>query len=286
MGHNQFRTSDNHHQCGGDAWMSFADLQFDEVTVERSTIDGLKPDVLLLNKNVPILGIEVFVTHTVDGFKAARFTHPWIELKAAQVIQSPSSWKPIQMRHPWVNLCRACLWANKIMRYEIFENNDPADYVAQLSASILESFLLEWLPTSSKRIKPAVHWRCPWCRKPNLRHIRRDQIIDVSISSSLLPPCEPEVTIVTTNSVTISVIFGFPKNPNRPWIIVPMPIGRQPIIRATPALKHPHRIILNGTNRPFAFLCKNCYRDCLGTLPSPLLPIHEWEMISQDLGIK
>jgi hypothetical protein len=276
MGHNQFREFDIRYQCKGDAWLSFTDLQFDEVAVERSTTDGLKPDVLLLNKKVPILGIEVLVTHAVDVFKAARFTHPWIEVKAMQVLQSPRSWRPIQMRHPWANLCQACLWANKIMKFEFIENNDPADYVAQLSASVLESCLLEWLNSSSKRIKPAVHWRCPWCKKPNRRYIRRDQIMDVSVSSSLLPPCEPEVTFVTTDGTIFSVIFGFPKNPNRPWAIAPMPECRQPIVRATPAPKLPHRIILNGTNRPLAFFCKNCCRDCLGTLPSPLSPAQEW----------
>jgi len=286
MGHNQFKAFDIHYQCKGDAWLSFADLQFDEVGVEQSTTDGLKPDVILLNKNVPILGIEILVTHAVDGIKAARFTHPWIEVKAVQVIQSPKLWKPVQMMHPWANLCPSCLWAEKVMTFEMFEDKEPGDYVAQLSASILETFILEWLPSSSKRIKPAVHWRCPWCRKPNRRYIRRAQIKGVSLSSSLIPPCEPEVTVVTTNGAIFSVIFGFAKNPNRPWAIVPMPEGLQPIVRATPAPKHPHRILLNGTNRPLAFLCKNCGRDCLGTLPSSLFPIQEWELISQDLGTK
>ena len=286
MGLSQFREFDTRYQCQGDAWLSFAELQFDEVSVERSTTDGLKPDVLLLNKNVPILGIEVLVTHAVDEFKAEKFTHPWIELKAVQVLQSPRSWKPIQMRHPWANLCQACLWSKKIMTFEFFENNDPADYVAQLSASILESCLREWLQFPSKRIKPAVHWRCPWCRKPNRRDIRREQIMDVSVSSSLLPPCEPEVTVATKDGKVFSVVFGFPKNPNCPWLIVPLPEGLQPIVRATPTPKQPHRIILNGTNRPLAFLCKNCCRDCLGTLSSPLFPIREWELIPSDLEIE
>jgi predicted RNA-binding Zn-ribbon protein involved in translation (DUF1610 family) len=61
MGHNQFRKFDTQYQCQGDAWVSFAELQFDEVSVERSTSDGLKPDVLLLNKNV--LGRSPVLAH-------------------------------------------------------------------------------------------------------------------------------------------------------------------------------------------------------------------------------
>ena len=286
MGNNQFKEFNASYQCDGDAWLSFADLAFDEVAVEQSTTDGLKPDVLLLNKAVPILGIEVLVTHSVDGFKAARYTHPWIEVEATQVLQTPRFWKPIQTSHPWTNLCQACLWANKIVSFGLLDENDPGDYAAQLSASIFESFLLEWLPSSSKRIKPAVYWRCPWCRKINNRIITRDRILGVAVSSSLLPPCEPEVTIENIDGTTFSVIFGFPKNPDRPWLIAPLPERLHPIVRATPAPKLPHRILLNGTNRPLAFICRNCCRDCLGMLPSSLSPVKAWELLYQDPGIK
>lgn len=285
-GHNQFKVFDSSYQCDGDAWLSFADLLFDEVAVEQSTTDGLKPDVLLLNKAVPILGIEVFVTHSVDGLKAARSTHPWIEVEATQVLKTPRFWKPIQMSHSLTTFCQACLWANRIASFKLLDENDPGDYAAQLSASILESFLLEWLSSSSKRVKPAVHWRCPWCRKLNHRLITRDRILGVAVSSSLLPPCEPEVTIETIDGPTFSVIFGFPKNPDRPWLIAPLPGRPHPIVRATPAPKLPHRILLNGTNRPLAFICRNCCRDCLGMLPSSLSPVKPWELLDQDPGIK
>lgn len=285
-GHNQFKVFDSSYQCDGNAWLSFADLLFDEVAVEQSTTDGLKPDVLLLNKAVPILGIEVLVTHSVDGFKAARSTHPWIEVEATQVLRTPRFWKPIQMSHSLTTFCQACLWANRIASFKLLDENDPGDYAAQLSASILESFLLEWLPSSSKRIKPAVYWRCPWCRKLNHRLITRDRILGVAVSSSLLPPCEPEVTIDTIDGTAFSVIFGFPKNRDRPWLIAPLPGRLHPIVRATPAPKLPHRILLNGTNRPLAFICRNCCRDCLGMLPSSLSPVKAWELLDQDPDIK
>jgi len=286
LGHNNLNVFDSSYHCHGDAWLSFADILFDEVAVEKLTTDGLKPDVLLLNKTVPILGIEVLVTHAVDGFKAAGFTHPWIEVEAAQVLQSPRCWTPTQMSHPWTGLCRSCLWANEIRTFESFDENDPADYAAQLSAFILEKFMKGWLPSSSKRIKPAVGWRCPWCREANHRFIDKERIMGVAVSSSLMPPCEPEVTFVTTEGTTFSVIFGFPKNRDRPWLIVPLPERLHPIVRATPAPKLPHRILLNGTNRPLAFFCKNCCRDCLGMLPSSLSPVKAWELLYQDPGIK
>ena len=280
-GNSRFKAFDFHHACQRDAWLSFAELEFDQIAVERFTSDGLKPDVLLLYEGVPTLGIEVVVTHAVDQAKAMRLNHPWIEVKAMQVLQSPRSWKPVQMSHPWSGTCQHCKWANKVNDYEFNDFLEPGDYVAHLSACVFEGHVREWLQSSSKRSRTSVHWRCPWCKKPNQRQLLRSHIKDVGLSSSLIPPCEPEVTLKTYDGQSISVLFGFPKNPNRPKLIVPLRNSPQPILRATPSPKSTQRLILNGTNRPLAFLCKACGRDCLGTIPSPLAPLADWERLSQ-----
>ena len=198
-----------------------------------------------------------------------------------QVLQSPRSWKPVQMSHPWSGTCQHCKWANKITDYEFNDFLEPGDYVAHLSACVFEGHVREWLQSSSKRSRTSIHWRCPWCKKPNQRQLLRSHIKDVGLSSSLIPPCEPEVTLKTYDGQSISVLFGFPKNPNRPKLIVPLRNSPQPILRATPSPKSTQRLILNGTNRPLAFLCKACGRDCLGTIPSPLAPLADWERLSQ-----
>jgi hypothetical protein len=270
-----------HGHCSREAWLSLAELEFDQVEVEKSNPDGLKPDVLLSNKGLPILGIEVVVTHAVDAAKAGKLNHPWIEVEARQVLRSPRSWKPVQMNHPWSGICKSCVWAQKINDYEFQENIEPGEYVAELSACFFESHLREWIQSSSGRIKPVVHWRCPWCRKSNHRDIHRNQIHSAGLSSSLLPPCEPEVTLRTVEGHTISILFGFPKIPSRPRIIFPMKNSPRFTLRATPDPKSPLRLTMNGTNRPLAFICKFCARDCLGTIPAPSIPLKEWEALSQ-----
>ena len=271
------------HQCPGDAWLHLADLEFDEVALEQTTPDGLKPDVLLLHQGQPALGIEVLVTHAVDPIKSARSTHPWVELEARQVIRAPRRWQPRQSRHPWMGVCRTCQWADHILACPPPDDCDPGEYAAQLSASFFAASIHDRLQSGAGRQKPAVTWRCPWCRKRNARPILWQRLASAALASSLIPPCEPEVVLGTRGGPSISVRFGFPRNLARPWQVIPLEAPPGPALRATPQLKQPHRLILNGTNRPLAFLCQACGRDCVGALPFPGTPISFWSALSQSM---
>jgi len=266
--------------CPGEAWLPLAELDFDQVLVEEATADGLRPDVLLLKQGVPVLGIEVLVAHAVDAAKAARTSHPWVEVEGMQVLRSPGTWKPSQASHPWTGSCPACAWADRVLGSRIQEWDDAVDFVSQLSAAFFEESIQAWIHSPSKRIKPVLFWRCPWCRIKNRRFFRRDLLKGAARASSLVPPCEPEVMLESTQGPPIAIAFGFPLDPARPWQILPLPDALGPRLRATADPKHPHRLALNGTNRPTGFPCKRCGRDCLGSLPSPWIPIPWCE--SQD----
>ncbi len=263
--------------CPGEAWLHLADLDFDQVRVEEATPDDLRPDVLLLKQGRPILGIEVLVTHAVDSTKAARTSHPWVEVDAMQVLRNPGAWSPRQACHPWTRTCRVCAWANRIMDSRIPVWLDAADLVSQLAAAFFEDAITAWLASPSRRIKPALRWQCSWCRCPNQRGLRRDLLRSAAQASSLLPPCEPEVILEPVQGHVASIAFGFPRESNHPWRILPLRDAPGPRLRVTPDPKHPHRLTLNGTNRPGGFLCNRCGRDCLGSLPSPLVPVSWWE---------
>lgn len=264
-------------QCPGEAWLPLADLAFDQVLVEAANPDGLKPDILLLGEGGPVLGIEVLVTHPVDAAKAARTSHPWVEVDAMQVLKSPHAWKPSQAHHPWTGSCPACAWAARITGMGIQDWSDPADLVSQLAAAFFEERIQAWLESAAKRIKPSVEWRCPWCRTRNRRFLRRDRLKGAAQASSLMPPCDPEVMLEPAEGPPIAIAFGFPRDAARPWQILPLVDAPRPSLRATPDPKHPHRLTLNGTNRPAGFLCVSCGRDCLGSQPSPWIPVPWWE---------
>jgi hypothetical protein len=79
-----------------------------------------------------------------------------------------------------------------------------------------------------------------------------------------------------------AVTFAWPENPLRPLAITPLDGPGMPVIRATPDLDRPHRLVLNGTSAPMAFLCGRCGRDCLGQLPSPWAPLPQWQCLGPD----
>jgi hypothetical protein len=261
--------------CPGEAWLPLWQLEFDQVAVERTTPDGLRPDVLLLHRG-PVLGIEVLVTHAVDEPKAVRTTHPWVELEARQILASPRRWKPCQVRHPWSGICRVC---QSVRGAALSEPADAGDLLAQLAASCFAAHVQEWLRPGARVPDPAVHWRCPWCRKRNQRHLRRDRIQWAAPASALGPPIHPQVIILDSAGTPVTVAFTPPANPFRPLAIAPLPEPGPPAIRATPGLDRPHRLVLNATNAPMAFICRKCGRDCLGRLPSPLVPLPHWECL-------
>jgi hypothetical protein len=270
-------------ECPGRAWLHLADLDFDEVAVERGTLDALRPDVLLLHHGEPVLGIEVLVTHAVDEGKAARCSHPWIEVDAMQVLRSPRAWKPCQGRHPWTGACPLCMCASTILASQVQDCSDPGDFVAEVSAAYFETWMRTWLHSVSRRIRPAVFWRCPWCRKRNKRLLQRELLEGVAQGSSLIPPCDPEVILEAAAGLPISITFGFPHDPRRPRQVALLRDNPRPFLRVTPNPKQPHRLEMNGTNRPLGFLCPRCGQDCIGVMPSPMLPVPWWESVAISL---
>ena len=250
--------------------MPLADLDFDEVAVEQATAEGLRPDVLLLRRGLPALGIEVLVTHPVDAAKAGKATFPWVELDAGKVLASPRSWKPSQSAHPWTAQCQVCSCIGAAEAAGLSEVTGPADYVSQLAASGFHRRVQAWLQSGHRRLKPSVCWRCPACRKRNVRPLCRNRVHGATLASSLAPTIHPQVILQVEAGQFVFIIFGFPANPRRPWSIINLTDRGRPILRVTPDLKRPHQLSLNGTNRPFAFLCLRCGSDCLGLFPPPL----------------
>jgi len=174
--------------CRGQAWFPLQDLEFDQVELEATTPEGLRPDVLLLLQGTPALGIEVLVTHAVDAAKAAKASYPWVEVDAMQVVGAPRAWKPCQQSHPWTGLCRACQWAEEVSSVAFSEADDPMECVAELSAALFERHLNRWLASRANRTRPALVWRCPWCRKRNLRLLGR-KFCSRSAATCRFPSC-------------------------------------------------------------------------------------------------
>lgn len=77
-------------------------------------------------------------------------------------------------------------------------------------------------------------------------------------------------------------MFGFPRQNRSARIVVPLRATSLPTLRVTPTLHPTLRLSLNGTNRPWAFICPACGRDCVGTLPSPWSPMATWEQLRPD----
>jgi hypothetical protein len=245
------------------------DLEFDEVAEERATPGGLRPDVLLLRQGSPVLGIEVLVTHAVDAAKAARTSHPWVELDALQVLAAPGAWRPGRMEHPWTGLCADCRWWDQLPLLDPSEPTDPGEIAAELAAAAFEARLLQWLRPRASRARPRIAWRCPWCRKANRRLLARERVLGAVRSTSLGPPILPEVIVQMAVGPPVSITFGFPQTRLRAGTILPLPHIPRPALRVTPDPRRPLRLDLNATNRPMAFICRHCGRDCLGVLPCP-----------------
>ena len=258
-------------RCPGEAWFSLADFAYDEVALERTLADGLRPDLLLLRQGVPALAIEVLVTHAVDAAKAGRLPCPWVELEATRVLTSPRRWHPLQGRHPWTGPCRRCTTLAAVNPDELSEVTDPGDLLAQMAASLFQLKLTAWR-SAPKRLRPAICWRCPACKKMNARALKRDALTGIWPASFLGPPIRPGVMLEDATGPAMAITFAFPRNPRRPRAVIPLACAPWPCLCVTPDLDNPHRLALNGTNRPLAFACPGCGADCVGLYPNPSVP--------------
>ncbi|BDU71340.1 competence protein CoiA family protein [Mesoterricola silvestris] len=267
------RVSGSCRSCAGTAWFDLANLDFDEIAVERETSTGLRPDVLLLEGGAPVLGIEVLVTHAVEEVKARRTLHPWIEVDARRVTDAPRTWLPEAGWFPWAGLCRRCHLLTRIRAVGFSEHCDPGDCAAELGAAWFLEALTPWLRDSGNRKRPRVAWRCPWCRKPNQRRLVREAILDASRATSLGPPIRAGVVLQLADGGDLVLVFGGLRPPGaRKGVRLLEPMGG-PALQCRPDTTHPLRLRMEGTNRPAAFLCRHCGGDCAGVLPPPWAPL-------------
>ena len=199
-----------------------------------------------------------------------------MELDAHRVLSSPRAWKPTQQRHPWTGTCQLCAALAGIQPTELSEITGPGDYVAQLAAASFHAQLQRWLETPRGRLKPAACWRCPGCRKNNVRPLARSRITGAGLASSLGSPIHPQVILQVEEGPPVAISFGFPKDPRRPWAMLPLAMAGPPTLRVTPTLHQSHRLRLNGTNRHLAFICARCGADGLGLWPCPMTPCGPW----------
>ena len=71
-------------------------------------IDGSVADIVLCRGEKPAAVLEVLVTSRVDDEKARRFSVPWVELRAEDVLERPYWWVAVQDGlHPFT--CPACV---------------------------------------------------------------------------------------------------------------------------------------------------------------------------------
>jgi hypothetical protein len=260
-------------QCRGKAWFPLASLPYDQVVEEGTTSEGLRPDVLVLHQGKPVLGIEVRVFHAVDQAKAARTTYPWVELEAWRLLHAPKAWRPCAAGHPWAGKCQRCEKADELEAIEFSKHADAEECAFELAAIRFEKHCHIWLGSPRRRTGPAVRWRCPWCQRKNQRCLNRASIEGTARGTSLGPPILPEVLIRFAGGSELSVCFGAQRHANGRPTIVPLADAPNPRLRVRPDPSHPMRTVLLGTNRPFAFQCANCGRDCLGILPDHREPL-------------
>lgn len=260
--------------CKASAWFDLRDLDYDEVAEERMTDDGLRPDVLLLKGGSPILGIEVLVTHAVGAAKAERTGHPWIEMDAQQLIDSPKAWRPAAGRFPWTSLCQQCQRLERIRAIAFSEHCGPEDCAAETAAEFFMDALNLWLSDPRVRKRLSVAWKCPACWKKTQRRLSRQLILDGSRSSALGPPIRPEVVLHLANRTHLILSFATPLRPVSRRNPVRLETTRQaPVIHCTLSLRNPFVLEMHGTNRPAAFLCGHCQGDCAGFFPLPWSPL-------------
>lgn len=84
-------------ECGGDAEQSLPQ-GLATATLEHLLPSGLRADVALLGDDGAVRAIvEICSTHAVDQPKAAVLADlPWIELRAEEVLATPTQWRPLQ----------------------------------------------------------------------------------------------------------------------------------------------------------------------------------------------
>ncbi|MDZ7778353.1 MAG: competence protein CoiA family protein [Gemmatimonadota bacterium] len=114
--------------------------------------DGSVADLVLFRDEQPAAAIEILVTHRVDHAKAERLGMPWIEVRAAEVLERPYWWVAIQDRlRPFV--CPKCTERDRTMHRAVVDVRARALVVA-------ERLGVDLPPSPPYGYAPHTCWRC------------------------------------------------------------------------------------------------------------------------------
>ena len=117
------------YSCGGGIVQDIPDdvtHALEEVRLPEGTI----ADVVLYRGDVPAVAIEVLVTHPVGLEKAARFSRPWMELRAEDLLERPYWWVAVaDGLRPFA--CPACAKRDEVRTRELDEIRMRALVVAE-----------------------------------------------------------------------------------------------------------------------------------------------------------
>ncbi len=80
-----------HPVCGQETFYDLPDGVL-HTKIEHRIESGRVIDVALMNSEGAVLGVEIYVTHRVDGAKRLSIPFPWVELDAEELLEAPSRW--------------------------------------------------------------------------------------------------------------------------------------------------------------------------------------------------
>ena len=247
--------------CGRHAAYSMERWVYDEVLVEVSTRDGLRPDVLMRDKGTPVFAIEVVMTHSVDASKAERTTIPWIELDAADVLASPYRWKPRQMDFLRELRCERCSVVEDGQQHPCLGGQNIHEWIAQC---LLTHYARARPLGYPSRARVSLGWDCPRCHCMNAQCVFADSFDKVDgllASNESLESLDRGIRLWSSGRPVLEILFRRPEDPLRPCAIRPLPGRGIPTLVVRPDYRRLDRLILLGTNLIGRFICKRCRYD-------------------------
>lgn len=114
--------------------------------------DGTIADVVLFRGTVPAVAIEVLVSHRVSPEKAARFGVPWMEVRAADVLERPYWWA-VSQDGLLPSVCASCAERDEARYGALGEIQNRAAFVA-------ERLELSLPPSPPYQYVAHMCWRC------------------------------------------------------------------------------------------------------------------------------
>ena len=113
------------------------------VSLEHRVDSGRVVDVMLLDGEKEVCGLEVHVTHRVSAQKSEDLSMPWLELEASDILEDPMNWRPIAhgLR---VSTCEECRTEHQLKRW----------YLQQLTREVGTKWSKDY------RVAPGLCWLC------------------------------------------------------------------------------------------------------------------------------